>query len=166
MTFTNREMAAVLFNIATVLRQSGNTNPFRTAAYERGARALMGLRHEVCDVLGSQEKVSFRRRQHIGKKLHAKIQEMARSGALGQYEAMLQDLPRHQRQLMLVPGIGPKTADLLYAATGIEQTADLVRAAREGRLRRVRGFGPKRTAQIAALPLPEDAAASRQLSLF
>ncbi len=37
--YSNRDMAAVLFNIATVLRQNGNTNPFRTAAYERGARA-------------------------------------------------------------------------------------------------------------------------------
>ena len=63
---SNKEMAALLFNIATVLRDNGNANPWRTRAYERAARALMGLRTEAAQTLsesGSEPKsrLPFRR---------------------------------------------------------------------------------------------------------
>lgn len=164
---TNREMASILFNIATVLRREGNVNPFRTAAYERGARALMGYGEEVGDVLREgAAQVPFRPWQHIGKKLQAKMREMAETGALDQYADLLAVLPAHQRSLMTIPGIGPKTADAVYETLGITTAADLVRAARDGRLRRVKGFGEKRTSSVAALPLPEGAAGETQLRLF
>jgi DNA polymerase (family 10) len=144
-------MAAILFNIATVLREEGNVNPFRTAAYERGARALMGYGTEAREVLTERDTVPFRRRQHIGKKLQAKIREMAKTGALDQYRDLLSAMPEHRRELMALPGIGPRTADNLHRMLGVSTAAELVRAARDGRLRSVRGFGPKRTAAIAAI---------------
>jgi DNA polymerase (family 10) len=126
----------------------------------------MGLRREAKDVLSEQERVPFRRRQHIGTRLQSKIREMADTGALNQYRDLLADLPPHQRELMTLPGIGPKLADLLFAELGIATAHDLVRAARDSRLNTVRGFGPKRIRQIAALPLPEDSTPTVQLSLF
>ena len=165
-SMSNREMASILFNIATALKQSGNANPYRTAAYERGARALMGLRGEAHDVLQSQEKITFRQRQHIGVKLQSKIREMATTGVLNQYHEMLADLPPHQRELLLVPGIGPKMADSLFVSLGISTANALIRAARDGSLSQVRGFGRKRVGQIAAMPLPSDTPSFGQLSLF
>ena len=170
---TNKEMAALLFNIATMLRGCGNMNPFRTAAYERGARALMGLETPAVEILQRQGKVPFRRRHHIGTKLQAKIREMAELGRLEQYAMMVADLPPHIAELMSVPGIGPKRAACVHEALGVTMAVDLVRAARDGRLHRVPGFGPKRVAQVAAIRLPEDAApdesclgGGRQVSLF
>lgn len=163
---SNREMASILFNIATALKQSGNTNPYRTAAYERGARALMGLRREARGVLQAEEKIAFRRRQHIGVKLQSKIREMATTGLLNQYHEMLADLPSHQREFLLVPGIGPKMADALFASLGIASAEALIRAARDGSLSQVRGFGRKRLSQIAAMSLASDALSVGQLSLF
>lgn len=157
----NKEMAAVLFNIATVLRGQGNENPFRTAAYERGARALMGLGREASQILQTEEKVPFRRPQRIGKKLQAKIREMATTANLEQYTQLVNALPLPIGGLMGVPGIGPKTADRIHQALGIGSAADLVHAARDGRLRSVRGFGPKRTKAIAVLPLPQRALANQ-----
>jgi DNA polymerase (family 10) len=163
---SNRDMASVLFNIATVLKQTGNVNPYRTAAYERGARALMGLRREARDVLAASERIPFRRRQHIGVRLQSKIHEMTATGELDQYQDLLAQLPSHQRELMTVPGIGPKLADVLHTELDVSTASDLVRAARDGRLHRVRGFGAKRIAQIAVIHLEEDAAPTGQLSLF
>nr|CAA9284660.1 hypothetical protein AVDCRST_MAG63-3839 [uncultured Armatimonadetes bacterium] len=171
-TMTNKEMAAVLFNIGTMLRKQGNRNPFRTAAYERGARALMGLAAEAGAILQTEETVPFRRRAHIGKKLQAKIREMAHTGQLDQYRQMVAELPPHIAGLMEVPGVGPKTAEHIYQTLGVGTAAELVRAARDGRLRLVRGFGPKRTAAVAALELPDVPAepargsALPQISLF
>lgn len=160
---SNREMASLLFNIATVLREEGNANPYRTAAYERGARALMGLRNEASRILETEEKVPFWRRQRIGKKLHAKIQEMAKEGRLEQYHDLLAHQPPYRAEFMTIPGIGPKTADRIHAALPISNRTELVQAARDGRLLTVRGFGPKRVASVAALSVPGD---WRQISLF
>lgn len=153
---TNREMAAVLFNIATLLRQEGSANPFRIAAYERCARALMGYPAQITDVLRVEEQVPFRRRWHIGKKLQAKMAEMAAEGDLTQYRQMLDELPAHLAALMSVPAVGPKRAARIHQALGISTAEELVRAARSGRLASVSGFGPKRIAEIAAVPLPDD----------
>ncbi len=153
---TNREMASLLFNIATLLRGQGNVNPYRTAAYERGARALMGLSNEASAILQAEDRVPFRRRQRIGKKLQAKIREMAQTGYLEQYVDMVLELPEPFAQLMLVPGIGPKSAEHIYRTLSITTAADLVRAARDGHLRQVWGFGPRRIAALAALDLWEE----------
>ena len=152
---TNQEMAAVLSNIATLLRAAGNENPFRTAAYERCARALMGLEHSAAETLHAEKHVPFGRRQRIGKRLQAKIREMAESGSLEQYVALLRELPPPIAALMEVPGIGPKRAAGVHQALGIASAADLVRAARDGRLRRVAGFGDKRVADIARASMPD-----------
>ncbi|MDX1933738.1 MAG: helix-hairpin-helix domain-containing protein [Capsulimonadales bacterium] len=158
---SNREMAAILFNIATVLREEGNVNPWRTAAYERGARALMGYPTEATAVLAEQKNVPFRRWQHIGKRLQRKIREMATVGELAQYRELLGTLPTHRQELMTLPGIGPRTADHLHRVLGVSTAAELVAAARDGRLRSVRGFGPRRVALLAAVGPPD--AASRHL---
>ena len=169
---TNREMASLLFNIATLLRRQGNVNPYRTAAYERGARSLMALREEAKDILQTQEKVPFHRSRRIGKRLQSKIREMAQTGNLEQYVVMVtEDLPEGIAGLMGVPGIGPHLAEQVHRTLGIGTARELVRAARDGRLRSVHGFGPKRTAQIADVRLPEERDRTRpsalsQLRLF
>jgi DNA polymerase (family 10) len=115
----------------------------------------MALPEQARDILAAQDVVPFRPRQHIGKKLQAKIREMARTGALDQYARMVADLPPHIGGLMEAPGIGPRLAREIYERLGIGTVEDLVRAARDGRLRTVRGFGAKRTRAIAALDLPD-----------
>ena len=154
---TNREIAAVLFNIATLLREQGNENPFRTAAYERGARSMMGYREDARRILAEDEnkKLPFPEQRHIGKKLQMKIREMAASGSLAQFGEMLESQPTHRREMVGLPGIGPKTADHINESLGVETAEELFRAAVDGRLRQVRGFGVKRVALLAALA-PEE----------
>ena len=157
---SNKEMAALLFNIATVLRDQGNQNPWRTRAYERAARALMGLRIEAAQTLSEGDenaRVPFGKWQHIGKRLHAKIGEMVQKGSLAQFYEMLGELPAHQAALMTIPGIGPRTADRIYQTLGIASAPELFRAARNNDLLRVPGMGQKRVRAIAALA-PKEAA--------
>ena len=166
---SNREIAALFFNIATLLREQGNENPFRTAAYERGARAMMGYGQDAREALAQAEKLPFHERWHIGKKLQAKIREMAATGALEQFGELLESQPMHRREMVGLPGIGPKTADRIHAALRIQTAEELFRAALDGRLRQVYGFGAKRVALLAALA-PEKIMATRPtpktLSLF
>ena len=50
----NRDMAATLFNIATLLWDRQD-NPFRIRACENGARALMGRRSDLAAALRQQD---------------------------------------------------------------------------------------------------------------
>lgn len=155
---SNREMAAVFFNMATLLKAKPDANPYRIAAYERAGRAMMGLRKEAREILNGREQVAFGRWRHIGQRLHEKIGEMASSGDLGQYGEFLDDAPVPVANIVRgVPGIGPTFAARAADALGVGSAAEMVRAARDGRLRQVRGFGAARTARIASLPLPGDA---------
>ncbi len=159
----NRDMAAVLFNMATLLKSDPQANPYRIAAYERAGRAMMGLRKEAREILEGKERVGFRPWQHIGTRLHAKIGEMAASGELSQYDEFLRSAPAYVADVVRgIPGIGPSFATRAHEVLGVESKEELVRAARDGRLREVRGFGAARTARIAAMSLPGD---SVQLAL-
>lgn len=169
---TNKEMAAVLFNIATLLREQGNVNPYRTAAYERGARSLMALDKQATQVLKAEGEVPFARRWRIGAGLQAKIREMAQTGALKQFADLASEVAPDRAGLMAVPGIGPRMAMDVQKTLGIGTAEELIRAARNGSLRCVHGFGPKRVAFIANLVLPvadqpaDGLATSAQVRLF
>ena len=155
---SNRDMAAIFFNMATLLKGQPNANPYRVAAYERAGKAMMGLRKEAREILGEKERVAFGRWRHIGDRLHAKIGEMTTSGDLAQFGEFLQTVPVYVADIVRgVPGIGPGFAERAHVALEVASKEDLVRAARDGRLQQVRGFGATRTARIASLPLPGDA---------
>jgi DNA polymerase (family 10) len=63
---------------------------------------------------------------------------------------LLAGLPRPLRELLAVPGVGPKTAARLLGETNVRSVRGLLRAARRGQLQRLRGFGPRREANLAA----------------
>jgi len=155
---TNREMAATLFNIATLLRDRED-NPYRIRAYENGARALMGRKDDAVGVLRDSDKPLAHRRGVLGERLQRKLKELAQTGNMEYFTGLCADLPPHIGALMTVPGIGPRTAQHLYETLNIATPEQLRRAARQGRLREVWGFGSKRESQYAQLSLFEDAEA-------
>jgi DNA polymerase (family 10) len=57
-------------------------------------------------------------------------------------------LPRELLALKNLPGLGPKRLKLLIDNLHIHSREDLERAARAGRLKEIRGFGPKLEAQL------------------
>lgn len=150
----NREIAAILFNISTLLAQHGG-NPYRIRAYRRAAQNLLRLRHEVADRAHAGQPLGV---PFLGKRLTAKITELARTGHSDFYDELCGMLPGAQQALLHVPGIGPKLAERITAKLHAEEVQELVkRAAKEG-LQRVPGIGPKRAALIMD-NLPEKAAA-------
>ncbi len=151
---TNRDLAATLFNIATLLRDRQD-NPYRIRAYERGARALMGRRDDVVAPLQKASKTLPHRKGVLGEHLQKKLKELAQTGELAYLAELCEDLPPHVLELMCVPGIGPRTAQRLYVTLGIETPEQLFEAAAAGRLRRIWGIGAKREQQWTQLSLFE-----------
>ena len=151
---TNKEMAQTLFKIATLLRDRQD-NPYRVQAYERGARALMGRREDAVAVLREDGGHLRRRKGVLGDRVQRKLSELARTGRMEYFGELCADLPPHIGALMAMPGVGPRLAQRLHEALGVETAEQLADAVRSGRAQGVYGIGPKRAAQWGQLSLFE-----------
>ena len=143
---TNREIAAVLFNISTILTTQ-NGNPYRIRAYRRAARNLLRIRHSVAERVAAGRPLGL---AGLGKSLTTKISTLASKDALSFYEALCEELPPEERSLLKlnVRGLGPTIAARIHRDLGSTDPNSLRKAAATGRLQKVWGIGPKRTAAI------------------
>ncbi|NTU84222.1 MAG: histidinol-phosphatase [Chloroflexales bacterium] len=141
---TNREIAAILFNISTILRDQ-HGNPYRIRAYRQAARALLRIRQPISERVAHNRPLGIPR---LGKSLTAKISALAREGRLAFYDEVIATLPADEQRLVRVPGIGPTIAARIHRDLGPTDPDSLRRAAADGRLTRVWGVGPRRQAAI------------------
>ena len=135
----NFEVARLFDLMADVLELRGD-NPFRIRAYRRAARNVESLTEDV-------ERVAREGRLDdvpgIGKDLAGKIVEYLDTGKVKEIEAAKRGVPAGVVDLMNLPGIGPKTAKLLYERQGIRSVARLEALARAGKLRGLPGIQAK-----------------------
>ncbi|HMA11596.1 MAG TPA: helix-hairpin-helix domain-containing protein, partial [Steroidobacteraceae bacterium] len=136
----NADIAAIFDEIADLLEIEG-ANPFRIRAYRNAARTLRELPQEARVLLERGE--SLKRLPGIGDDLAAKISEIVSSGRCGLLERLHKELPPAITELLHIPGIGPKRVKTLYHDLDIQTVEQLYRAARDGRIRELPGFGEK-----------------------
>jgi DNA polymerase (family 10) len=141
----NRAAARALFGVAALLESQG-ANPYRVRAYRRAAVGMLRLPEGAgCYLSGGGDLVL----PWLGARLQRKLGQLVRQGRMEFQEELLASLPQPLRELLAVPGIGPRTAARLMAEAGVFGLVDLIRAADEGRLRALRGIGARREAQWA-----------------
>jgi DNA polymerase (family X) len=138
----NFELAECFHEMADLL-EIRQENVFRIRAYRRAAQQLESLAEDAVDALGAGKKIPG-----IGADLAAKIREWAATGAVGYLQELRQGLPRGVRQLMALPGVGPKTAKLLYERQGIDSVERLEEACRSGTILEVPGIRRKTSDNI------------------
>ncbi len=140
----NREIAAVLFNICTMLADQ-NGNPYRIRAYRRAARNILRARHSVAERARDDKPLGI---PFLGTRLTKTIAQLAIAGTCDIYEELLGELPTAEQTLMHVPGIGPKLARRITADLKTDEPAELIERAANVGLQRVWGIGPKRARTI------------------
>jgi DNA polymerase (family X) len=133
----NVEVATLFHEIADLL-ELREENVFRVRAYRRAAQQLENLGEDAGDALSAGRKIPG-----IGADLAAKIREYLDGGAIGYLEELRRELSGGVRQLMALPGVGPKTAQLLYRELGIDSVERLEEACRSGAILRVAGIRQK-----------------------
>ncbi len=114
-------------------------DPFKPRAYEKAARAVGGYPE---DLTGKDLK-EILEVPGVGKSIGDKIHEFLTSGTITELEALRAQIPGGVRDLMTVPGLGPKKAFALHGELGIGSVDDLAIAIGEGRVAGLKGFGPK-----------------------
>jgi DNA polymerase (family 10) len=139
----NLAIARVLAEIGDLLELK-DENPFKIRAYRNASETIARAAERIADMSPAQRLAI----QGIGKDLNAKITELVETGTIAYHQTLLQEFPPTILDLLHLQGIGPKTVALLYRELGIRTLDDLERAAREGRVRSIKGMGAKKEAWI------------------
>jgi len=141
----NIEIAAIFDEIADLL-EIEKANPFRIRAYRNASRTLQGLGDEAKTLLDRGEDLT--ELSGIGKDLAGKIEEIVETGRCLTLEKLRKSSAPGLLELLKIPGLGPKRVHALYHELDIHTPEQLLRAAQDGRLRHLAGFGEKTEARI------------------
>lgn len=142
----NAEIVRLLHELAMLIElEERDRQSFRARAYHNAVRAL---ETEPRDVTGLAE-AQLVAIKGIGPAIAKKIREFAETGTIARLEELRERFPPGYQELVRVPGIGPKTLDLLREHLDIRSIDDLKAAVAAERLRDVPGLGAKTEENIA-----------------
>ncbi len=142
---SNAELARRLEQLADLSELNGD-NPFRVRAYRNAARAVIDNPEQIEDLLAAGADLTTI--PAIGKETAEKLTTMVNSGELPQLDELAEKVPLGLVEVTRVKGIGPKMALAAWRELGITNVDELEKAAQEGRLAELPGFGPKRQKTI------------------
>jgi DNA polymerase (family X) len=140
---SNDAVEAALLEYAELLSIT-SSDPYKPRSYEKAARSIGGYHADVASldlkgVLGIP---------NVGKSIGEKVVELVATGRIEALEELRERIPDGVRQMMGVPGLGPKKANVLYRELGIASVEQLLEALDEERLSDLKGFGPKTAENI------------------
>jgi DNA polymerase (family X) len=142
---TNADLAAAFEQTADLLELQ-QANPFRIRAYRNAARVVGDLKLDLVSHIGQGRPLP--KLPGIGPDLAGKIEEFARCGHLALLDRLRRQIPAGVTDMMQLPGLGAKRVRALYEELHVASLAQLARAARDGRIRSLPGFGAKTEARI------------------
>ena len=140
----NQETAELLYHIAELLELKGE-NTFKIRAYNKAARAVESLSTDIQEIYAAEELESI---PGVGSAIAEKIGEYLKNGRLGYYDDLCKEIPAGLSEMLKIPGLGPKTVQLVYQKLSITDLNTLEQAARSHRLRRLPGFGQTKEKNI------------------
>ncbi|OGA02201.1 MAG: DNA polymerase III [Betaproteobacteria bacterium RIFCSPLOWO2_02_FULL_62_17] len=136
----NADIARIFEEIADLL-EIGDANPFRVRAYRRASRVIGELQFDAAAAIQRGE--ALPKLPGIGDDLSDKMHEIAKTGNSALLDRLRGQLPAAITELLAIPGLGPKRVKTLYHDLDVHTLEQLHRAARDGRIRSLPGFGEK-----------------------
>ncbi len=146
MPVNNADLAAAFEAVADLLELQ-QANPFRIRAYRNAARVVGDLKLDLARRIAEGKPLP--RLPGIGADLAGKIEEFAQTGHLALLDRLRRQTPAGMVDLLKLPGLGPKRVRMLYDELHVHTLPQLLRAARDGRIRTLHGFGPQLQRRIA-----------------
>ena len=133
---------ARLFDEVADLLEIQDANPFRVRAYRNAARTIRDFPEPLADLVraGTKDLTDI---AGIGDDLAEKITEIATKGELALRKQLAAKLPAGLLDLLRIPGLGPKRVKLLYKKLKVKSASDLSNALDQGKIQKLKGFGPK-----------------------
>jgi DNA polymerase (family X) len=144
---SNAVVAARLERLADLLEIDG-ANPFRVRAYRQAAETIGAHPEALADLF--RRGAPLTELKGVGKDLAAAIVALFETGEIPALTEVAARVPAGLLQVVRVPGVGPKRAATLWRSLGVASLDDLERAALEGRVAALAGFGDKTQAKVLA----------------
>jgi len=117
----NKDVAQILNEIALLLELSGE-NPFKIRAYAEGARIIEAQKSPVSELVRSG---TLSQIKGIGKTLSLQITQLIQDGSIPLHQELKATFPEGVREMLRVPGLGPKKVKDLFEKLGIKSIGEL-----------------------------------------
>ena len=140
-----RTAAHALTQIAAFLELRGESR-FKAKAYEQAARSIVTLDTDDLAVVDRQGTLAATR--GLGPATLSVVRDLIATGESRYLEQLRAETPAGLLDLLNVPGLATAKIHLLHEMLGIDSIESLEEAARDGRLARLKGFGPKTAAKL------------------
>jgi DNA polymerase (family 10) len=137
----NLEIAKIFYEMADILEMQNVA--WKPRAYRKAAKAIESLSVDVSEIYKKEGIKGLMEIPGVGERLAGKIEEYILTGRIKEYEKLKKSLPSGLETLIEIPGLGPKKAMLLFKKLNIQTIEDLKRAASEGKIAALTGFGEK-----------------------
>jgi DNA polymerase (family X) len=142
----NGEIADAFEELASLYELDGVV-VYRVVAYRNAAKAIREAGVSVEEMARQGRALEL---SGVGKTIAEKIDSLLESGSIPATEKLKAKIPAGLVEVTRIPGLGPKRARLLYDHLGISSLEDLKRAAEDGSLKDVPGFGQKAEDNVLA----------------
>ena len=146
-TISNSVIAEIFSRVADILEIEG-ANTFRVRAYRNAADIIGRMPNNIADMVKNDEPLT--KIHGIGPDLAEKIKEIVETGNLKQLKEIEQRTPSEMVRLLKIGGLGPRRVMTLYVELGVKNVKDLQKAAEQGKIRALSGFGEKIERNILA----------------
>lgn len=143
---TNQDIAKILYEMSVLYEMEGIE--FKPRAYEKAALGVEALDEEVQEIYKRGGIKALEVIPGVGKGVAFHIEELLKKGHFPEYERLKKKTPVHISELTHVEGVGPRTVKVLWRKLKIRNLADLEKAARAGKIRKIPHFGEKSEQKI------------------
>ncbi|TAK44238.1 MAG: DNA polymerase/3'-5' exonuclease PolX [Saprospiraceae bacterium] len=135
---TNKEIAHAFRRLGEMM-ELHQENTFKIRSYQN---AYLTLRKQPTPLaqMSTEEIAGLK---GVGKAISEKIKELLNTGQMATFKKYEEITPPGVREMLEVPGIGPKKIRAIWKDLGIESVGELAYACNENRLIELSGFGQK-----------------------
>jgi DNA polymerase (family 10) len=113
-------------------------NPYRSRAYSRAAESLLALTVPLDEIVLQDR---LREIPGVGEAIADIIRKLHRTGTHPTLEAMRKDVPESVLSILGIAGLRPDKVLKLYRELGVTSVDELEQAARQDRLKPIKGLG-------------------------
>lgn len=137
----NYNLAKILREISVLLEMKGVD--FKPQAYEKAAHSIEMLEQDVREIYREGNVKALEEIPGVGKGIAERIEEYLKTHRIKDYDKLKKQIPVKIDELSSIAGVGPKVILRLYKELGIKTRVQLEKAAKEGKLEKIEGFGKK-----------------------
>lgn len=140
----NSKIAEIFNKTADILEIQGE-NPFRIRAYRSAAQTIENLSEDISNFIKDESAAKL---PGIGEDLASKIREYLKTGRISAYDKLIKEIKPVLLEMLDIPGVGPKTAKLLYDKLKIKSLKDLENRAKAHKISGLPGIKDKTEKKI------------------